>query len=95
MEDLKEIKDIRKARDDERGELVRVRKEVRLANEELAQVKKEREDFDTQLEGFNKKINETVRTVADLAFDGQVTAKLWQLPTDGMTRGIRKRQETV
>ena len=76
LEDLKEIKDIRKARDDERGELVRIRKEVRLANEELAQVKKEREDFDTQLEGFNKKINETVRTVADLAFDGQVTAKI-------------------
>ena len=61
-----------------RDELQEVEAKVSSAEAELNQLRSERAAFKDQLESFDRQIQATATTVANLAFDGEVTAKIME-----------------
>lgn len=76
LHDLKGISDLRTTITKTQEEQRSLNVDVNRAKEELDKLKAERAKFNEQLESFDKRIQETATTVSNLAFDGEVTAKI-------------------
>jgi hypothetical protein len=74
--DLVTLDGLIQAIDKKKEERAAVSAELRQSREELEKLKAERSAFNKQLDNFDRKIHETAANVANLAFDGEVTAKI-------------------
>lgn len=75
---LKEYEELERDLDNGKEELREIKEKVSSASEELGRLRSERAAFNDQLKSFDRQIQETAKTVANLAFDGEVTAKIME-----------------
>ena len=78
LKNLNDYEDLEHQLGKKRDELQEVEAKVSSAKIELNQLRSERAAFKDQLESFDRQIQATATTVANLAFDGEVTAKIME-----------------
>ena len=78
LKNLNDYEDLEHQLGKKRDELQEVEAKVSSAKTELNQLRSERAAFKDQLESFDRQIQATATTVANLAFDGEVTAKIME-----------------
>lgn len=78
LKNLNDYEDLEHQLGKKRDELQEVEAKVSSAETELNQLRSERAAFKDQLESFDRQIQATATTVANLAFDGEVTAKIME-----------------